>query len=137
MDGSAATNGFGPVEVGRSNGEGAAGDGNPMRIEGVRYATGLGVHSFSSVTYPIGGRFSRFTTAVGVDDEVGDRGSVAFRIYVDGDLAWDSGVTTGQEGPRAVAVDVRGGDELTLVVTDAGDGGSHDHANWAGAALTE
>src|SRR5690606_25567558 len=46
-------NGYGPVERDTSNGGSAAGDGLPIRLNGVEYAKGLGVHAVSNVTYAL------------------------------------------------------------------------------------
>src|SRR5688500_18247691 len=78
-----ATNGFGPVERNLSNGEDGAGDGGPITLNGVAYAKGLGTHAQSDVRLDLGGNYSRFLVDMGVDDEVGDFGSVGFRIFVD------------------------------------------------------
>jgi beta-galactosidase len=42
---------------------------------------------------------------------------------------------TGSTATRTVSVDLAGRNELRLVVTDAGDGGASDHADWADAKL--
>jgi NPCBM/NEW2 domain-containing protein len=78
------TNGFGPVERDRSNGEDAASDGVPLSINGTKYAKGLGVHAYSEIRLALNGRCSAFKADVGVDDEVGSRGSVVFHVMVDG-----------------------------------------------------
>ena len=49
-----ASNGYGPVELDRSNGENLAGDGNPLQIGGITYATGLGMHAPAEVRYALG-----------------------------------------------------------------------------------
>jgi hypothetical protein len=51
-----ATNGHGPVEKDKSNGENLAGDGRTLTLNGVTYAKGLGVHAASEVVYNLGGR---------------------------------------------------------------------------------
>ncbi len=124
-------NGWGPVERGTSNGERGAGDGAPLRIGGRTYDRGLGVHAGSSLTYDLDDEFRRFTATVGVDDEVGDRGSVVFEVWVDGRLQHRSPTLTGAGGEHRIDVDVVDAEELRLVVTDAGDGTVHDHADWA------
>lgn len=129
-------NGYGPYERDRSNGEKNLGDGRPLTIEGVSYPRGLGVHALSQLTYPLDGNCSAFTASVGVDDEVGARGSVVFQVLVDGKSAYDSGVLRGTDGPRAVNVDVSGARELRLIVGDAGDGVAYDHADWVNAKLS-
>ena len=50
-----ATNGWGPVERDTSNGEQAAGDGQPITIDGVTYAKGLGTNSISDVEVYLAG----------------------------------------------------------------------------------
>jgi NPCBM/NEW2 domain-containing protein len=79
-----ATNGWGPVERDTSNGEQAAGDGHPITINGVSYAKGLGTNSISDVEVYLGGRCTRFTAMVGVDDEKNGAGTVTFSVAADG-----------------------------------------------------
>ncbi|HKQ70871.1 MAG TPA: M4 family metallopeptidase, partial [Polyangiaceae bacterium] len=66
-----ATNGFGPVERDRSNGQAAAGDGKVLTLGGTTYSKGLGVHGASDVRFDLAGKYARFLASVGVDDEVG------------------------------------------------------------------
>ena len=73
-----ATNGWGPVERDKSNGEQAAGDGKTITLQGVTFAKGLGTNSISDVEVYLGGHCSSFTATVGVDDEQGSGGSVTF-----------------------------------------------------------
>ncbi|MFI9815638.1 NPCBM/NEW2 domain-containing protein [Saccharothrix variisporea] len=131
-----ASNGWGPVERDRSNGEQASGDGRALTVAGTTHAKGLGTHAASSVTYYLGGSCSTFRTAVGVDDEVGSNGSVTFEVHVDGAKVADSGRLTGSGPSATLSVPVTGAQELTLVVTDGGDGISYDHADWLTPQLT-
>jgi len=129
-----ATNGYGPVELDRSNGENAAGDGNPLRIGGITYSRGLGMHAPAEVRYTLGTGCDTFTAQVGIDDEVSDTtGSVIFQVWSGETKLYDSGVVTGADPAKAVRVNLAGRTELRLVVTDAGDGPSSDHADWAEA----
>ena len=73
-----------PVERDRSNGEDAAGDGVPLSINGTMCAKGLGVHAYSEIRLALNGRCTAFNANVGIDDEVGSRGSVVFHVMVDG-----------------------------------------------------
>ncbi|MCF3128987.1 NPCBM/NEW2 domain-containing protein [Streptomyces olivochromogenes] len=132
-----ATNGWGPVEPDRSNGEKAAGDGHTLTINGTTYAKGLGTHAASDVTYYLGGTCSRLTVNVGVDDEAGGtNGSVVFRLYRDDTLVADSGRMTGADAAKSLSADLTGGIELRLAATDSGDGLNYDHADWATPQLT-
>jgi hypothetical protein len=128
-------NGWGPAERDRSNGEQGAEDGLPITLGGVAYPKGLGVHANSEQVFDLGGRFSRFLADVGVDDEVGDQGSVVFEVWADGTRLYQSGVVTGAMPAQPVSVDVTGRRQLRLVVTTAGDGDGYDHADWADARL--
>ncbi|MDG9718337.1 NPCBM/NEW2 domain-containing protein [Streptomyces sp. DH24] len=131
-----AANGWGPAERDTSNGESAAGDGNPITIGGVRYDKGLGVHAESAVEYYAGAACETVTADVGVDDEKGTAGTVAFEIWADDTLVASTGTLTNAMPPRPLTADVTGAELVRLVVTDAGDGIDSDHADWADARLT-
>ncbi|MET7781978.1 beta-galactosidase [Streptomyces sp. NPDC005388] len=130
-----AVNGWGPVEKDTSNGENAAGDGRPLSIGGTTYTKGLGVHADSQVRVYLGGVCTRFTATVGVDDEVGDGGSVSFKVTADGRDLFTSPTFLGSDGGTPVDVDVTGARWLDLTVDGGGDI-SADHSDWAGAHLT-
>jgi len=125
-----ATNAWGPVEKNTSNGEQNGGDGRPLTVGGVVFPSGLGVHAGSELVYAIGGSCSTFTASVGVDDEVGNLGSVNFQVWNAGTKLYDSGVLRGSDAAKPVTVDVTGVNTLRLVVTDGGDGINYDHADW-------
>ncbi|WAU82680.1 glycoside hydrolase family 97 catalytic domain-containing protein [Streptomyces sp. Qhu-G9] len=129
-------NGWGPVERDLSNGEQAALDGGFLSIRGTTYDKGIGMHADGEVVVELGGAYRTFTAVVGVDDEVGGRGSVAFEVFADGASVATTGVLSGADAARTVEVDVTGVRKLTLRVTDGGDGVDHDHADWADARLT-
>ncbi|MFI1092429.1 NPCBM/NEW2 domain-containing protein [Streptomyces sp. NPDC020917] len=131
----AESNGWGPVERDLSNGEAGSGDGSALQIDGTRFDKGLGVHAFSSVSVRLGGQYKRFTTQVGVDDEVGGNGSVTFEVVADGKVIASTPVVHGNDPARTIDVDVTSVQELTLRVTDGGNGNSSDHADWADARL--
>ena len=135
MDWTAATNGWGPVEKDMSNGEQAAGDGHTITLNGATFQKGLGIHAASDVRYSLAGAYSTFSAKVGVDDEVGARGSVVFEVWADGAKLYSSGVMNGASTTKAVLLDIRGKNELRLVVTNASDGFDFDHADWAGAMV--
>ncbi|KOV80842.1 glycoside hydrolase family 97 catalytic domain-containing protein [Nocardia sp. NRRL S-836] len=130
------SNGWGPVERDRSNGETSAGDGRPLQIAGVTYAKGLGTHAPADVTLYLGRGCRAFDASVGLDDETTSPGSVNFQVYGDGRLLHDSGVVRGGDPARPVSVDTTGVRMLDLRVTDGGDGRNFDHADWADARLT-
>jgi PKD repeat protein len=128
-------NGWGPAEKDRSNGEIAAGDGLPLTLAGTVYAKGLGVHALSEIRCPLDGRYARLLTDIGVDDEAGANGSVAFQVWVDGVKRYGSKTMRGSSATKSLTFNLSGARELRLVVTGGGDGIGWDHADWAGARL--
>lgn len=130
-------NGWGPYEVDRSNGEQGAADGRQISIGGVLYQRGLGVHAPSDLRFNLNRSCSgSFIADLGVDDEVGDNGSVVFQVWRDGVLAYTSPTITGSSLRTTAIVPVANTAELRLVVTDAGNGVGYDHADWGGARVT-
>ncbi len=129
------TNGFGPVELDRTNGEAAALDGLPIRLRGAAYDKGLGVHAPSLLRYRLGQRCSRFVADVGVDDDVAGQGTVQFEVWADGERLFHSGILTGTSPTQTVDVDLTNRRELRLFVGIGGDDHTLDHATWAGALV--
>jgi uncharacterized protein (DUF1800 family) len=130
------SNGWGPYQRDRSNGEQGASDGRILSIGGINFARGLGVHAHSELHYALQGKFQSFLAQVGVDDEVGNRGSVAFEVWLDGVRVFASPILHGTGTAQPVNVSVAGKSDLKLVVLDGGNGIDYDHADWADAHLT-
>ncbi len=130
-----AVSGWGPIERDASNGGRANGDGRQLQIAGKTYARGVGVHADSRITYFLGRSCSQFEADVGVDDEVGNGGSVRFQVLADGNVVAKTGTLTGASAAQHVVADLTGANEVSLVVTDAGDGLRYDHADWAHARV--
>ena len=108
-----------------------------ITLRGTAYATGIGTHASSTISYDLAGRFGTFAADVGVDDEVGGQGNVRFQIYGDNALLFDSGVVTGSSAVQHATVNVSGVKTLTLIASAGIDGTiDYDHADWAGAQLT-
>jgi hypothetical protein len=129
-----STNGWGPIEKNTSNGEASAGDGVTMTINGVTYSKGLGVHADSTVEYTIvAGEYDQFTAEIGIDDEVGNNGTVTFEVWLDGVIAFSSSELTGADSALSVSIPI--GNQVTQVELRAnqGSGNGYDHANWADA----
>jgi hypothetical protein len=137
-------NGHGPYEKDKSNGEDKAGDGIPLKIGGIPFAKGLGVHAASDLTFALNKKYASFSASVGIDDELLTNGcapnlsgSVVFQVFVDDVKMYDSGTVTIRNSALDVNVDVTGKSALRLVVGGAGDDLLCDHADWADAKLTE
>ena len=114
-------------------------DGNRLTLLGddgeVVFEKGIGTHAHSEIVYDIEGKgYTTFESYVGVDRE-DTKGTVTFQVWVDGEKVYDSGKMTGNTVMKFVSVDITGKKQLKLVVTDAGDGNGHDHADWADVKL--
>ncbi len=131
-----ATTGWGNViGINKSCGQNGTGDGTTITLHGVKYAEGLGVHAQSIITYNIAGKYSRFISDIGIDDEVGGAGSVIFQVWGDGTKLYDSGAMSGSYPTQHINVSVAGVNTLQLIVL-VGNTLENDHADWAGAELT-
>ncbi|MDY0165406.1 MAG: NPCBM/NEW2 domain-containing protein [Thermoguttaceae bacterium] len=111
--------------------------GGRLRCGGRMYLTGLGMHTATRLTYRLDGSYQRFQADVGVDDSTGGRGSVQFRVLVDGQERFASGPVRGGEPPETVDVDLAGAARLELVADFAERAHVLDHANWLDARLVE
>lgn len=131
------TNGWGPVEVNRSNNEQAGNDGHVITLNGVSYMRGIGGHASSDVRYNIQGLgYSEFDADIGVDDEIASFGSINFQVYVDNTLKYDSGTMSPTSATKSIAVPIASNAKtLRLVITDGGNGNGADHGDWANARL--
>lgn len=105
--------------------------GGPIVLNGRTYQRGLGVHGTTSVSYELDGKQSRLQATIGIDDSMGRRGSVIFRVLGDGRELFKSDLLRGGVKPVDISVDISGVKLLELS-TDAAEGlDLGDHANWA------
>lgn len=128
-----SVNGYGPVERDRSNGEAAAGDGRTIWVGGKSHSKGLGTHADSVVRFNLDGDCEYFQSEVGIDDEVGNNGSVVFSVVADGVQVAQTQTVTGSMAPLTIYVGIDGAKTVDLVVSQAEDGADYDHADWASA----
>jgi chitodextrinase len=124
-----ATNGWGAIQIDKSI------DGKPITLNGVTYDKGLGVHAVSEITYDLKGVFHRFQSDVGVDDETYNNGAVGFEIWLDGVMAYDSGVMDALAETKSIDLDITDVQQLKLVVNNGDNGLDWDHADWADTRL--
>ena len=130
LDLSSMQQGSGTPQINRSIRE------QPLSIGGEKFERGVGTHANSSYRLLLKGGTERFNASVGVDDAAGGAGSVVFQVIADGKRLFASGTMKPGQPARKVDVDLRGARTLLLSVSDAGDGVSFDHANWAEARFT-
>ena len=129
----AASQHRGTLQINRSASE------KPLQIGERTFALGLGTHAPSRITYELGGSVERFEAWVGVDaarpKEEEEDAAVIFKVLGDERELFNSGVMKAETPARRVSVPLAGVNELTLVVTDAGDRADPDHADWADAVI--
>lgn len=134
-----STNGWGPIEINKSNGEDGAGDGTTIKIRGVSYSKGIGVHANSTIIYNLNSNFGRFISSIGIDDEkIADAtngATVIFKVYKDNILSYTSAILNKSSSAVKLNIDVKDVNELKLEVNDAEDNVFFDHADWANARL--
>jgi glucose/arabinose dehydrogenase len=133
-----STNGFGPLEIDKSNGEDATGDGRTLTLNGITYTKGLGTHADSEVIYNLTpNQYTTFNAKIGIDDEVADGncGSVIFKIYKDNNLAYTSPIMYPSSATVDVNLDISNTTQLKLITEIAGDNPYCDHGDWADAKL--
>lgn len=113
---------------------------NKIRLKGedgvVTYEKGIGTHATSTIIYDLTDKdYAFFTSYVGVDQEANNVASVAFKVYVDGELKAETGVMKKADLQQFIKVNIAGAKELKLVVSDGGNGIGNDHGDFADAKL--
>ena len=112
--------------------------GTPLRPGGHSCKRGLGTHSVSEIVVRLAEPARRFLAIVGIDDNPDTRRgspSVEFVVAAAGHELWRSSVMTLGSAPARVDVSLAAARELTLSVTDAGDGPGWDQADWGDACV--
>lgn len=107
-------------------------DAKPLSIGGIGFAHGIGTYPLSEITYPLDGRYARFTAQVGVDDAA-DEGAagIRFLVYADGVQLFATDARRRGDPPVAVDVDLVGAQRLRLVVASTGESDVRLFADWA------
>jgi hypothetical protein len=122
-----STFGFSPSQFNKTS------QGQPIRMRGINYVVGIGMHTPASVTYAVPGDAEFFEATIGFDDEVLDstKADATFRVRdKSGRLLFSSGRLLPSDGPKLIRVPIRGAGELTLSVSEARNGRDDDHVNW-------
>jgi hypothetical protein len=122
-----ATQGYGKLERNQSVWEKSLG------VAGKLFSRGLGSHANAELVWNIEGKYRRFQTWVGCNHN--NAATVTFEVLVDGQKRWESGVMRHETPAKWVDVDVKGARELKVLIGDAGDGITGDHADLGEARL--
>ncbi len=127
LDLSPIRQGWGTPQAGKSVEE------KRISLAGTVYERGVGSHAKGTLNLSLDGRVKRFQAVIGVDDEVGDKGSITFKIYGTEKLLYESNVMRGGNTPIPLDLDISGMTRLCIVIGDGGDDISFDHADLADA----
>lgn len=111
--------------------------GNPIRIGGVHFRRGLGVHARSRLTFPVPTGHKRFLAHVGIDDETKGAGNAVFRVILDDAVVFEAAGVRGGTPPVAVDLPLAEGKILTLEMDFGEDLDAGDHGDWAEARFTK
>ena len=140
LDFSKSTYGWGTPKANRSI------NGNPIKINGNVYTSGVGTHGPSQIIIKINGSTTDFYATLGIDDEINStqHGEFDYLVYKqneDGDttIVAQGTISCKPGGTRSVDIhaDVNGWKYLFLQTTNGkdGEGNWNDHVDWANAYL--
>lgn len=138
-DGSVNLSALRPVSVEQGYGElqfNRSVDGNPLRINGQTFASGLGSHAASKLVFNVPAGATTFESWVGIDDETAGKGSIVAAVYLDGQRAFESPTLVGGAEALRVSIALHGATQIMLVGEAADQGNRFDHVNWADAKFT-
>ena len=110
--------------------------GRPLRLGGREFPKGLGMHSRSTATYDLAGKYRAFHSLVGLNDTTIGEGTAACSVEVDGRSVFEEPALSRHKGPQRIPlIDVTGAKQLTLTVDFGELGDSQDHVDWCDAVL--
>ena len=89
-------------------------------MNGSTFDNGQGTHAASRVVFARPEGCTAFYADVGLDDEVGDQGTVVFEGYGEGKLLATSGLVFATDEPVPLSADVSQVGRVALVVTPGG-----------------
>lgn len=104
--------------------------GEPMRVGGLDYTRGLGVHSRSRLVYELDPTCERFVSHYGIDDDSGPQAHVEVKVLVDGKVVYSDSDVRCSGRLSKVTADLRGGKRLELFVDFGKNGDLLDRFNW-------
>jgi hypothetical protein len=112
--------------------------GAPLVAAGRTYVRGIGVHAPSRMSWTLAEGWKELRGSCAVDDQtlrLPARGSVRFRVLLDGERAWESPVLRGGDPPVAFRVPLAAHRELVLEVDVADQSYVGDRADWLDVLL--
>lgn len=135
-----ASNALGPIEINKTNGSSADGDGSAIVLKGQGYAKGLGVADNSEIKYMIpSGQYYKFKSYIGISDDVSNAcdntGGVVFKVYGNETLLYTSPTIYRNSALQEVNVNIYAYSSVKLKVEPVGSNTTCNRAVWADARL--
>ena len=115
-------------------------EGKAIKIGSKTFERGVGTHATSLAVYEVDGKAIAFDADVGLDAEVFPAGaesaSVKFSVMADARVVAKTEVLRGKSESVHLHADLAGAKIVELLVSDADNGDTWDHADWADAYFT-
>lgn len=108
--------------------------GQTLTLRKQPFDKGLGVASYSKLTYELPGQYETFAATIGIDDETAGAGDAVFVVLGDGRELFRLRAT-GKDAPHQLRLDVTGVRRLELIVEPGEQLDLADHADWGDACL--
>ena len=99
------------------------------------YNLGIGAHANSTISYGIGGRFSKFVSDFGIDTEGGDQNKAIFIIQGDGRELFRSKPKGKFDYPESISINIKNVKKLILMIKTDGTSNNGLHADWLNPIL--
>jgi hypothetical protein len=109
--------------------------GEPLKIGGRPFERGVAVHSRSSLTYDLNGRYATFEALVGFDDASMGKGRVDCRVFADGKEIYANPDLRADAPPVKLSLPIAGAEQLRLLVDFGMGQDTGDRVIWANAQL--
>jgi hypothetical protein len=104
--------------------------GKPIRIKDENFSKGIGIDAPGHILVSLDNAYERFEAKVGIQWQGNPVGTATFKVFVDGQLQFDSGVMHEADPAKPVSLSLNNAKEMRLVVEGSG------MCNWADAKLT-
>lgn len=105
-----------------------------LQLEGQVYAKGLCLHAHTELVYALDGKYKEFKAILGMDDLVGGDGHPVVKLEGDGKELF-AGTVHRKDRRRELTLDVKGIQQLRIIVTSSGLFDFGDHVDFADAKL--
>jgi hypothetical protein len=113
-------------------------EGRPIVMGGATYDHGIGMHAWTRMTLEVPENASDFFAVIGLSDRVRgcEKARVVFELRGGDDrLLFESAPVGPETPPMTIEIPIAGEREITLILSDGGNGHDCDHGNWAAPAF--